>query len=314
MANYSRAKKAMRKQAKKHPGAFLALLLTIAIVLGGAYFLDRLGYIDVFSDRNTIDRTPTPVVEGTVELHFIDVGQADAALIKTTDGNIVIDTGTEEMSDELLAYLEKEGVEAVKYMIFTHPHDDHMGSAATVLGRIAVENVIMNDRVSTGKFYEQALDVIEQKDINTILAAIGDVYTVGGLKMTILAPKAEEYKDDDTNNSSIVILAEFGSTSFMFTGDAESVSEEEILKTFDASSLKCDLLKVGHHGSPSSTTEAFLSALSPKYAVISVGKNSYGHPSQDVLDRLQAHNVQYYTTMDEGSIVFVSDGTNLTRR
>lgn len=314
MANNSRMKKAIKKQARKHPRAFFALLLAIAIIFGGAYYLDYLGYVDIFPNNETIDRTPTPVVEGTVEIHFIDVGQADAALIKTSEGNIVIDTGLDKTSDEFLDYLEGEGVDSVKYMIFTHPHDDHMGSAATVMTELEVENVIMNDRVSTAAFYEKALDVIEQKNINAIPAVIGDVYTVGGLKMTILAPKAEEYKGDDINNSSIVILAEYGSTSFMFTGDAEDVSEEEILKTFGAESLKCDLLKVGHHGSPSSTTEEFLSALSPRYAVISVGKNSYGHPSQEVLDRLSDHNVEYYTTMDEGSIVFVSDGTTLTKR
>lgn len=314
MASKSKLKKEMKKQARKNPSAFFGFILVLAILFCGAYYLDQNGYIDLFPDDAKIDRTPTPVADGTVELHFIDVGQADAALIKTPDGNIMIDTGLEDTSDELLAYLEEQGVDKVKYMIFTHPHDDHMGSAATVLSNIEVENVIMNDRVSTAKFYERALDVIEEKDIPTLLAKIGDVYTVGDLKMTILAPKAEEYREDDTNNSSIVILAEFGSTSFMFTGDAEDVSEEEILATFGADSLKCDLLKVGHHASPSSTTENFLTALSPKYAVISVGKNTYGHPAQTVLDRLADHGVEYYMTIDEGTIVFISDGTTLTKR
>lgn len=262
MAFKGKIKKEMKKQARKNPSAFFCFVLVLAILFCGAYYLDKNGYIDLFPDGNgdgTIDRTQTPVADGTVELHFIDVGQADAALIKTPDGNVMIDTGLENTSDELLAYLDAQGVDSVKYMIFTHPHDDHMGSAATVLSAIEVENVIMNDRISTAKFYERALDVIEEKDIPTICPKIGDVFTVGDLKMTVLAPKAEKYEGDDTNNSSIVILAQFGATSFMFTGDAEDVSEKEMLKTFSAESLKCDLLKVGHHASPSSTTEAFLS-------------------------------------------------------
>ena len=317
MAFKGKIKKEMKKQARKNPSAFFCFVLVLAILFCGAYYLDKNGYIDLFPDANgdgTIDRTQTPVADGTVELHFIDVGQADAALIKTPDGNVMIDTGLENTSDELLAYLDAQGVDSVKYMIFTHPHDDHMGSAATVLSAIEVENVIMNDRISTAKFYERALDVIEEKDIPAICPKIGDVFTVGDLKMTVLAPKAEKYEGDDTNNSSIVILAQFGATSFMFTGDAEDVSEKEILKTFSAESLKCDLLKVGHHASPSSTTEAFLSAVAPKYAVISVGKNNYGHPSQTILDRLTAHGVEYFMTIDEGTIVFVSDGTTLTKR
>ena len=314
MAVKSKVKKQIKKQARKNPSAFFSFVLVLALLFCGAYYLDENGYVDLFPDDATIDRTPTPVADGTVELHFIDVGQADAALIKTPDGNIMIDTGLDGTSGDLLEYLGAQGVDKIKYMIFTHPHDDHMGSAATVLSSVEVEEVIMNDRTSTAKFYERALDVIEEKDIPVTVPKIGDVFVVGDFKMTILAPKAEEYEGDDTNNSSIVILAEFGSTSFMFTGDAEDVSEKEILSTFGEGSLKCDLLKVGHHASPSSTTEEFLTAISPKYAVISVGKNNYGHPSQVVLDRLTARGVTYYTTQENGTIVFVSDGSSLTKR
>ena len=307
------AKKHRRYKKKKpmHPLLSVLLsLLVIAFVLAAPKISDYLGSEGYHDLKNSSD----PMPEGEIEIHFVDVGQADAILIKTPDGNVVIDVGTNDASDALLDHYKEHGIETVKYMFFTHPHDDHMGAAETVIRAIEVENIIMTDRTSNAKFFTGALDAIEEKDINVIRSKIGDVYTVGGLKMTILAPTDEKYSDDDTNNSSIILLAEFGETSAIFTGDAESVSEKVLLSMFKASDLDCDLLKVGHHASSSSTTEEFLRALTPTYAVVSVGKNSYGHPDQAVLDRLASFGTTVYITQRDGSVIFTSDGKTLTKK
>ena len=308
MARYSKAK----KMARKYPILFLILVLIAAIAAGGTYL-----YNDFYLNGSTTTTRPANDVlpNGNIEIHFIDVGQGDGALIKTPEGNIIIDSGPKSQSDSFIKYLQDEGVTSIKYAIFTHPHEDHMGSAQFVLDAFEIENVIMNDRVSTSDYFEKALDVIEKKEINTICAKVGDVYSVGGFRMTVVAPNSDKYSESDTNNSSIIIFAEYGENSFVFTGDAEKASEAEVAQKYGTGGLDCDLLKVGHHGSSSSSTEAFLTCISPEYAVISVGEgNSYGHPTQEVLSRLEAHNINYYTTAQEGSIVFVSDGTALTKK
>ena len=304
------AKRQVKKQAKKHPAAFLVILLIFALIAGGAYLLDSLGIINIFGN-STINRTS--IAEGKAELHFIDVGQGDCALIRTSEGNILIDCGPRDAKDAVLKYFSDNGIDKIKYAVFTHPHEDHMGCAAEILEKIEVENIIMPDAVSTAKYYEAALDVIEKKNINVIKAKSGDKYSLGGFDMTVISPNSEKYSN--TNNYSVVILADFGDTSFMFTGDAEKLAEDEILKKYGNENLKCTLLKVGHHGSDTSTSESFLKAVSPEYAVISVGaNNSYGHPCEETLLLLEKYNVKYYTTEKEGTIVFVSDGTKLERK
>lgn len=303
-------KKQAKKQAKKHPHTFLALLIIVALIAGGIYLLDHFGIIDIFGGK-TISRGSIP--QGNAEIHFIDVGQGDATLIMTSEGNILIDCGPRDAKDAVLNYLSQNGIEKIKYAIFTHPHEDHMGCASYVLEQVEVENIIMPDAVSTAKFYEDALEVIEKKDINVIKASSGAEYSLGGFNMKLLSPNSEKYSS--LNNYSVVVLADFGENSFMFTGDAEKLAEEEILKVYGNEDLKCTLLKVGHHGSDTSTSEDFLKAVSPKYAVISVGEgNSYGHPSEKTLLMLEKYNVEYYTTEKEGSIVFVTDGTKLEKK
>lgn len=315
MKKYTKTK----RFAKKFPILFLSLILLASLALGVIYVYDTYyGGNLLFLPQKTTSAFPggSSVPDGdTIEVHFIDVGQGDGVLIKTPDGNVIIDSGPKKQSDSFIDYLKDQGVSSIKYAIFTHPHEDHMGSAQFVLDEFEIENVVMNDRVSTSQFFKRALDVIEEKNINTLCAKAGDVYTVGDLKMTVLSPRLDEYKNDDINNSSIILYVQYGSSSFIFTGDAEKEAEREVVNAYGANTITCDVLKIGHHGSSSSSTDAFLACVSPKYAVISVGEgNEYGHPSQEVLLRLKSRNITYYTTEDEGSIVFVSDGKNLTKR
>lgn len=311
MANRSQIKKA----ARRYPLLFLVALIIAALAVGGMHLYGNVFGGGASGSTTTSSSSASGTVGEAIEIHFIDVGQGDGALIKTPFGNVIVDSGPKDQSESFINYLKAEGVSSIKYAIFTHPHEDHMGSAQFVLDEFEIENVIMNDRVSTSKFFENALDVIEKKDINTICAKAGDVYYVGDLKMTILSPRSEKYKNDDINNSSIILYVEYGGRSFIFTGDAEKEAEYEVVNAYGANAIVCDVLKIGHHGSSSSSTDAFLACVSPAYAVISVGAdNSYGHPSKEVISRLESRNIIYYTTENEGSIVFVTDGKDLTKK
>ena len=306
----SKRSKGKQKERKRRL-LFLIALIIAAFAVSGMYLFG-----DFFTGGGTTTAPSVQIPLGdNIEIHFIDVGQGDGALIKTPAGNVIIDSGPKSQSNSFIKYLKDQGVEKIEYAIFTHPHEDHMGSAQFVLDEFEVGRVIMNDRITTSQYFESALDTIERNDIDVVCAKVGDVYRLGDLKMTVIAPNSSKYGTNDANNSSIMIYLEYGDTSVIFTGDAEKESEYEVVNKYGAGMLDCDLLKIAHHGSTSSNTAAFLACVTPEYAVISVGAdNSYGHPEQEVLERLEGRGIIYYTTENEGSIVFVSDGKVLTKR
>ena len=253
-------------------------------------------------------------VSANAEFHFIDVGQADAILIRVPEGDILIDAGTNDSEEALRAYLDELGVDTIEYAIFTHPHSDHIGGADMIMKDYDVKNVIMPDATATSKVFTRMLDAIEASDAKVIEAIPDKSYSVGDLTLTILAPQGSGYTD--ANNYSVVVRVDWGETSALLTGDAEDVSEEEMLDAYGRSGeLDVDLLKVGHHGAKTSTTKEFLREVSPAYAVISVGEgNTYGHPTNQALERLEDEDVTYWRTDLEGSIVIVSDGEDLHKQ
>lgn len=287
-------------------GWFFTLVAIIAAIIG---YLASTGQLSWLFGGN---QAPLPV-EGEAEFHFIDVGQGDAALIRTAEGHVLIDAGTNDSEDALITYLKSEGIKELAYAVFTHPHEDHIGGADAVLAYCDVKNVILPERTSTTGDYTRMMDAIEEEGAKVIIAVPEAVYTVGGLQLTILGPIGSGYTD--LNNDSVVLRADFGESSVLYTGDAEDVSEEEMVARYALSGkLDCDLLKVGHHGSDSSSTDDFLRAVSPNMAVISCGEgNTYGHPKQEILIRLNRYGVAYWRTDLEGSVVLVSDGENLIK-
>lgn len=249
-------------------------------------------------------------VGGELEVHFIDVGQADSILIKTSDGHsMLIDAGNNADDELVYSYLKNEGVKILDVVVGTHPHEDHIGGLDTVINNFNVNKVYMPKASNTTKTYEDVLLAIKNKGLKVTNPVVGSTFSLGDAKFTILAPNSSNY--NELNNYSIVLKMEYGSTSFLFTGDAEDISEEEMInKGYD---LSVDLLKVAHHGSESSTTESFLKAVSPKYAVIMVGKdNSYGHPHKKVLTRLKNHNIEVYRTDESGTIIATTDGNSVS--
>ncbi len=253
--------------------------------------------------------TPVPVPLGTtLKVTFLDVGQADCAIIQVGDKNMLIDAGTNSAANQVISAIKNLGISRLDCVVGTHPHEDHIGGLDAVINTFDIGGVIMPKVSATTQTFNDVLLAIQKKGLTITTPAPGTTFNLGQAKVTILAPNSPSYSD--VNNYSVVIKVEFGNVSFLFTGDAQTDSEKEMIAK--GYNLKVDVLKVGHHGSSTSSSPAFLKAMSPKYAVISVGaSNSYGHPSQATLTNLSGIGAKVYRTDLNGSVVITSDGTNI---
>ncbi len=242
------------------------------------------------------------------EVHYIDVGQADAALVLCDGGSMLIDGGNASDSNLIAAYLKKLNIETLDYIICSHAHEDHVGGLSGALSVVQVKNVLAPQKDADTKAYENFKEKTAAQGLTIEHPKAGDKFTLGSCKIEIFGPINENPKE--TNNSSIVMKLTYGDTSFLFTGDAERAEEADIINAgYD---LSADVLKVGHHGSDTSTSYVFLREIMPKYAVISVGKNNNGHPSEAVLSRLKDADAIVYRTDLQGDIIASSDGSNIT--
>ena len=276
-----------------------ATLATVLCCVGIYVFRDVIFYKDP---------AESIILNGGISLHFVDVGQADCMLLMTPDGNMLIDSGTDDSEEWLSGYLDSYGIESITYFVLTHPHDDHIGGADMILKEYEVENIVMTEAEDDSEMYREIESLIDEKDINVIVPHSGDVFYLGELKSTVLAPIGETNEYGELNSTSIVLKCEFGECSFITTGDAEVDSEKEMIEEY-GEFLDCDILKLGHHGSKTSSSYDFLKLTSPKYAIACCGKdNTYGHPSAEVTYRLDIFDIQLLRTDKEGSIIFVCDG------
>jgi len=241
-------------------------------------------------------------------LHFIDVGQADSMLGILPNGEtILIDAGNREDGNSIVRYIKTQQIKKIDYVIATHPHEDHIGGLAEVINSFDIGSIYMPKVTTTTKTFENTMLAIKNKGLKVTTATAGvSILNVDNLKIELLAPNSSTY--EDLNSYSAVTKITFGNTSFLLTGDADNISEGEMFKY----NLKADLLKVGHHGSSTSTSAEFLKAVAPKFAIISVGKgNTYGHPTQKTLTALKNAGVTTYRTDINGTIVATSDGNNI---
>lgn len=243
--------------------------------------------------------------ENVFAVHYIDVGQADSALILCDDQTMLIDGGNAADSNVVVAYLKKQNVDHLDYVICTHAHEDHVGGLSGPLSVMPAGEIYAPETGASSKAYQNFLKKAEEQKKEIIHPKPGDQFTLGSSNVQILGPVNEE--GADINNTSIVLKITYGDTAFLFTGDAEREEEQEILAChYD---LKADVLKVGHHGSKNSTTYPFLREVMPEYAVISVGSdNSYGHPTEEALSRLQDAGATILRTDFLGDIIITSDG------
>lgn len=258
---------------------------------------------------------PAPEVSGVLKVHFIDVGQGDSILIQSGAENMLVDAGTNESGQAVAAYLKSLGISRLSYLIGSHPHEDHIGGMDDIIRSFDVGTVIMPDVSHTTRTYEDVLDSLLEKDLRVVKPTPGDTYTLGEAAFTILSPSAEvaelAVKNGDLNNVSVGIRVTFGSNAFVMCADAEALSEKAM--TESGIPLKADVLKLGHHGSSTSTCDEFLQAVNPSYAVISCGKdNTYGHPHKETMEKLAASNITVYRTDEQGTLTAISDGSRIT--
>ena len=297
-------RKKIYSKSKKQLESFIAMGVLIAVAAFIYFFAP-----DLFN--GDAQRTGKVVLDGTMQVHFIDVGQGDSALIVTPDGKyVLIDAGTNDSEKALKAYLDSQNVVDIEYAVMTHPHEDHIGGADMIFDTYKVKNAILPDVTHDTVTFERMLTTIERNNTNLLTSKSGDVYTVGDVSFKILAPVNTKYKS--LNDYSVVVRVDYGGTSFMFTGDAEKLSEKEMLETHSKSEFACDVLKVGHHGSTTSSSVDFVRAVNPKFAVISCGKdNSYGHPHRETVSTLDGEGIEILRTDLLGNIVFKADGAEV---
>lgn len=245
-----------------------------------------------------------------LKIHIIDVGQADAIVLQTNKGAVMIDAGNNGDWKLIDKYVKALNIKKFDLLVATHSHEDHIGSMAEVIRKYGAPKLLMPKEKNTTKTYKDMMAAAKEKKTAIEYARTGDVYKVAGINFKVLAPSSSEYSDK--NNYSVVLMAEYGENKFLLTGDAETESEHEMVAKW-GKELKADVLKVGHHGSGTSTTAQFLKLVSPSIAVISVGeKNKYNHPDPLIVKRIPMYGAKnLYRTDTDGTVVIVSDGKKI---
>ena len=284
---------------------FGSIITAIIFVIVAAVYL--LGENDILPSKKT------DLSGSECSVHFIDVGQGDCSLIVCNDVSVLIDAGENNKGDEVLLRLSELNIDSLDYVIGTHAHSDHIGGLDTVINSINVENIILYElpdkMVPSTKTYEDLLTAIVENEVNVISAKAGDNFKIGKGSLSILAPLSDNYNDQ--NDFSIVTRFVYGETSFLFTGDAEEKVEMDLIDS--GAVLKSTLLKVGHHGSNTSSSERFIGKVKPEIAIIEVGKgNSYGHPHSETLSLFDKIGAKVYRTDLCGDITAVTDGEKIT--
>ncbi len=274
---------------KKLTTAIVTILIALASLISYTFVTD--------------DKEAVPAVDfddSSFSAHFIDVGQGDSTLIVCDGEAMLVDGGTGEAEDDLISYLKNCGITSLKYVVATHPHEDHIGGLDVVFEEFAVNDIIMPSATATSAAFERLLTGIENEGIEITVPEVGDTYTLGGASFTILSP-SEEY--EDLNDSSIVFKMTYKDKSLLFTGDVGSTPINKMLD--NNVDLSADIYKVAHHGSAKNNPEDFIEAIAPDYSVISCAiDNSYGHPHDETIERLTAIVTNIYRTDTMGSVVF----------
>lgn len=246
---------------------------------------------------------------GELEVHFLDVGQGDSTLIETGNHAMLIDAGNNNRGTEVQSYLSSQGIDHLDYVIGTHPDADHIGGLDVVIYKFDCDRVIMPDIASDTRTYEDVERALKEKDLKVTQPAVGDTYTLGDARFTIVAPNRDY--GSETNDWSVGILLTHGEKSFLFTGDAGENAEEDIID--NGIDIQADVYMAAHHGSKTGSADEFLDAVSPEYAVISCGEgNDYGHPSAQTLNSFRSRGIAVFRTDMQGTVVASSDGEKIT--
>lgn len=296
-----------KKEKKNH---FMKKIVSCFLALFVLFGVSGCAAVEItVSDGSGRSLNSAPDADSELEIHFLDVGQGDSTLITCDGHSMLVDAGKNDQGTEIQSYLESKGITEFDYVIGTHPDSDHIGGLDVILYKFDTGQVFMPDYAKDTKTYDDVVQVIKNKNLKRSQPGVGDTYELGGAEFTIVAPN-KDY-GDQANDYSIGFLLTHGENTFLFTGDAEEDSEEDMAA--NDIPLKADVYKVAHHGSKTASTEEFMEKVDPEYAVISAGEgNSYGHPHAEVMNRLRSMGVKVFRTDEQGTIVLTSDGKTIT--
>lgn len=299
----------MEKEKKINKKLIYAIVVIVLVLI--SYFgLDN--YDKFFDEEYPWESSQTETTD-MINVHYIDVGQGDCTLIVCGGETLLIDAGENGHEQQVINYLNSVGVKKLDYIVATHQHSDHIGGVPEVLENFGTNNIIMprltEAQTPTNSTYTAFLKAIQKSDAKVIASKVGAEYVLGEATFEILGPVTNDA--EDINNMSVVVKVTYGENTFLFTGDAETDEETEVIDT--GSNLDCDVLHAGHHGSYTSSSKDFLKAVTPEICVISCGAdNDYGHPHDTALKRIKKHTEEIYRTDICGSIVITGDGSTLS--
>lgn len=303
-----------KKSSKKTNSTTVIVLIIIALLAiipsASKKIFGSFDWKDVAEDVGVVGNAD--LEKYPISVHFIDVGQGDCTLVTSKFGTILVDSGENEYKDEVCDYISNLGIKKIDYLIATHPHSDHIGCMYAVVDNFEIGKFYMSDidddDTPTSKTYELLLNLLDKNHVDSSFMGYGDSFSLGEITCKTVAPVKTIV--GNLNSMSIVLKVEYKSFSVLLTGDAETDEEKTILAK--KADISADILKVGHHGSRTSSSMAFLKAVSPQYAVISCGKdNKYSHPHKETINKLNRLNIPYVRTDEKSTMIFSFDGEKI---